>query len=305
MSDQRQRRFIRLKEWGPHLDMMMRPSDAYIAGTDGSLVAADFRLRTDTDGFIVGPDRVDTAVPADRDGRVVVFGDSLVESVYVHEGERFVAQAESRLAGQGLHIRCANAGYSGSTSLQLVQAMIAKLGRRPPSAVMLVAPVSDAFVLIRERGYWCFGDKRFSPVVPHTNTDDKEVPFAADDLKAVLPIFIAACRSMGHWPMLATHVHRQAPYAGDAWLRRRFKKASNCVKLQAARRGCNAAVRQAAAAHAVPCWDLEAQAAQHHDWLYDDMHLNALGSAQAAVHFADFLTHHIEPIRSISGRKSG
>lgn len=305
MSEQRQRRFIRLKEWGPHLDMVMRPSETYLAGTDGSLAAADFRLRTDTDGFIVGSARSDTAAPADRDGRVVVFGDSLVESVYVHEGDRFVAQAESLLAVQGLRIRCANAGYSGSTSLQLVQAMIAKLGRRPPSTVMLVAPVSDAFVLIRERGYWCFGDKRFSPVVPHTNADDKEVPFAADDLKAVLPIFIAACRSMGHWPVLATHVHRQAPYAQDAWLRRRFKNAANCTKLQAARRGCNAAVRQVAAAYAVPCLDLEILAQQHQDWLYDDMHLNALGSARVAVHLADFLIQHIEPIRAVSGQKAG
>lgn len=304
MSSSRQRRFIRLKEWDPSLDRIMRPADAYVAATDGSLPADDYRLRTNEQGYIVGPPEGDAAEDADRDGQVVVLGDSLVESVYVHEADRFVAKAQTRLSHQGIRIRCVNAGYSGSTSLQLVQLMLAKLSPRVRCAVMLVAPVSDAFVLIREHGYWCTGDKRFSPIVPPSNVEEREVPFRPDDLRAVLPVFVHACRSMGHWPMLATHAHRQTDYADDPWLRRRFKNAGNCAKLQAARRGCNAAVRQVAAALAVPCLDLEALTALHSHWLYDDMHLNGEGSVAVADHLAAFLAHHVEPIRAVSGRRT-
>lgn len=286
MSEARQRRFIRLKEWTPDLDVRLRPTPAYLSGTDGSLPDQEYRLRTDADGYILPP--ADDSTSRDNP-TLLVLGDSLVESVYVPEHQRFVAAVEPWLAQRGVHYRCLNGGYSGATTLHLHHALMAKVGRRPNTTVLLVAPVSDAWSLIKQGGYWCAADKRYSPIVPPRVGDVREQALDLADIRAVLPLFIHGCRLLGLGILLGTNPHRMSSYDQDPWLRRRFKNATNYNKMRSARTRCNEVVRQVAIDMNVPCVDLETALSSRTDLFYDDLHMNVAGSEMLTSLVGGFL----------------
>ena len=286
------RRSIRLKEWRPSQDALLQPTPAYLAATDGSLTDAACRLRTDGNGFILAPETLDHFEES-----LVFLGDSFVESVYVPEDKRFPAATQSTLRSAGLGVHCLNGGYSGATTLHLLLALLAKVGRSPRTSVCLVVPSNDALALAKKGGYWCRDDARYSPIVPIPESAKAgNQPFDVADLTSVLNLFVDTCRRLRLGLILATFPHRTASFESDPWLQRRFATAANYARLHSVRARVNDAVRAVARRLALPLLDFDAQLSTRTTLFYDDLHLNVSGSERAAELVADaWLKHRAAP----------
>jgi len=280
------RRQLRLKEWAPLTDQLLRPTVEYLEATDGSLRDIEYRIRTNSDGFIIPPP-MDLANISDT---VIFFGDSFVESTYVPENQRFVADVQSNLIEACLPTHCFNAGYSGASSLHMLMSLIGKVGRRPSTTIVFVVPSNDAFALLKKGGFWCQLDKRYSPLVPvPNNVDVSTQPLDLTDLLAVLNLFVDACHRLRLGLVLATFPHRTAEFDSDHWLLRRFKSKAHYARSLQWRNSVNSVVRSVANRLLLPFVDLETMVSMKTDWFYDDVHMNEAGSAGISKIFSDFL----------------
>lgn len=280
------RRHLRLKEWIPSVDRQMRPAADYLAATDGSLRDTEYRVRTDSDGYILPPPTELNGI----DDSVIFFGDSFVESIYVPEDQRFVAGIQAALQRAGVPARCLNAGYSGATTLHMLMSLIGKVGRRPKTTIVLVLPSNDALALIKKGGFWCREDRRYSPVVPvPEGVEAPAQPLDIADLQAALNLFVDACRRLRLDLVLATFPHRTADFTADPWLPRRFKSAANYARMLEWRRSVNAVARAVANRLALPFVDLEALVSAGTEWFYDDLHMNEAGSTRIVEALGGFL----------------
>lgn len=272
------------------LDRQLRPTPDYLAATDGSLRDIEYRIRTDADGYILPP-------PVDLDGvtdRIIFFGDSFVESIYVPEEHRFVVEVQSILRDAGQPVRCLNAGYSGATSLHMLLALIGKVGRCPATTIVLVIPSNDAFALIKKGGFWCREDKRYSPVVPVP--DGMKVssqPLDLTDFRATLNLFIDTCHRFRLRLLLATFPHRTADFNTDNWLQRRFNNFDNYERVKELRRSVNAVARSISKRLNTPLVDLEMLVSTQTNWFYDDLHMNEAGSKGVAHIIGDALLNQL------------
>lgn len=146
------RRSIILKEILPHRDFYETPRDTYMEGTDG-LEKKPYRIRTDADGFITGPDTGPSAV---KNADFVFLGGSTVECWYVDEHLRF-----PYLVGQILKdktslrkVKTLNGGVSGNHSLHSTLNFLAKVIPYRPKAVLLMHNLNDLALLSKTGSYW-------------------------------------------------------------------------------------------------------------------------------------------------------
>lgn len=266
------KRFIRLKELAPHTDVEHTPSEKYLRYTDGTLGAGPFRCRTDMDGFII------TGNPSLEGQALVFLGDSFVESMYEVETQRFVARAERTLNSVGTPRRCLNAGYSGSTSLQLLNVLVNKIypciGRA--GDIVFFVPQNDAEVLYLEGTYWV-NTPRHAPIVPPSSASPLHIDFAQHDLMSVLEVLVSICRTLGLRLILATSPFRDTPYEADVRVWRKFGSPEWHSRVQSFRRGVVATVRDVAEKTQVPLLDIADALAGDPRYFYDDLHLNSLG----------------------------
>lgn len=275
-----QRRSIRLKEWLPNQDTLQHPTPDYLAAANGTLADADYRLRTDANGFIVAPEATDE--PADR--ALLFLGDSFVESVFVPEEERFPAAVQAQLRAAGQRVRCLNGGYSGATTLHMLLALLAKVGRARNMSVYLVVPSNDALALGKRGGYWCMTDKRYAPLVPAPrNVESGNQPIDLMDLRTVLNLFHDTCKRLRLPLTIATFPHRTASFDTDEWAQRRFRTPAGYARVLGWRKQVNDTVRAVATRLAVPLVDLDAAISTETALFYDDLHMNVAGSARVAA----------------------
>ena len=280
------KRHLRLKEWMPLTDKLLRPSVEYLAATDGSLLDIEYRLRTNSDGFIISPP---TGLK-NINNTIIFFGDSFVESIYVPESQRFVADIQSNLIDAYIPAHCLNAGYSGATSLHLLMSLMGKVGRRPTTTIFFILPSNDAFALLKKGGFWCQLDKRYSPFVPvQNNLSVPTQPLDLSDLLAVLNLFVDACHRLRLRLVLATFPHRTAEFGTDQWLIRRFKTEANYARTRQWRISVNSVIRSVAKRLSLPFVDLEVIISKKTDWFYDDLHMNEKGSLGVSKILTDFL----------------
>lgn len=273
------KRSIRLKEWGQHCDEWKRPSPAYLAGAE-NLVDDYYRLRTDESGFIVsGKDWSKSRHPKEK---WVFMGASFLECLYLPESERLTALIEKKLNAAGHLVQCLNGGYSGATTLHLVNILLNKVVPIKPSRVVLFVPTNDARVLELAGGYWR-DDKLHSPFTPPTApADTYGGKYGEKSLIGLLELALVICT---HWRInltLATTPHRHMNYALDGWLQRRFPAEDYFKKVARKRSAINNSVRRFASAMSLPIIDLEKMAKDYRKYSYDDLHLTPYGAEALA-----------------------
>lgn len=294
MTKSKVRRSIRLKEWAPLLDIELRPTHEYLAATDGSLEDKKFRLRTDANGYILPPPHEMQSF----DETFVFFGDSFVESTYISEASRFVAGVQARLYEAGIKARCLNGGYSGATTLHMLMGLLGKVGRSPATSIVLIVPSNDVLALIKKGGYWCMNDRRYAPIIPVPEGGEVEAQHLdLNDIRAVLNLFVDACRRMQLKLVLATFPHRAADYETDPWLPNRFKSAANCDRMRGWCESINGVVRAIATRLGLPFVDLDAEISAKSELFYDYLHMNEAGSRRVAEIFSEFIMlQHKQPV---------
>ena len=116
------KRHVILKELSPLLDESVRPNLQHLRR--GSLEDKRFSLRTDHEGFILGPDE-----EREKDSVVDVLflGGSTTESIYVDAGKRFPFLVSTYLDGpNGRGVKTLNGGFSGNHALHSLINFVAK-----------------------------------------------------------------------------------------------------------------------------------------------------------------------------------
>lgn len=168
------KQYIRCKQFSKNLDGDHIPSEKYLSGTDGSLPADRYRLRTDEYGFIVTGNEIH-----DSSNCIFVLGDSLVESIYCHERDRFCSGLERNLKKMGFPAAVKNAGYSGATLLHLYNILVNKIYPVSAGGVVVFLPMSDVDYLGENGGYWnrSLRGATVLPIDEAPRPNDNVIPF--------------------------------------------------------------------------------------------------------------------------------
>lgn len=204
---------------------------------------------------------------------VIVLGDSVVECMYLDPDDRFCAKLETILRGEhGLDVAVRNGGYSGATTLHMLNVFLNKVIPLKPELVILMTGMIDADVVSLPASFWsqdCWPE----PFVELSEKDawcDDSRPRAASsaDRRRLLDLFSAAARAFGIELWFATIPHRHGDEVDPA-------------KTQA-RLSTNEVTRAAARAGAQTLCDLEVELAERSDIFQDDFHLNRGGSEAVA-----------------------
>ena len=144
-------RSLLLREPRLHDDRLLIPDQRYLRSTQG-LEQKGYRLRTDGQGFILGP-------PDDGTKRqrldVLFLGGSTTESLYVDEDRRF-PYALSALLTQvdGTAVRTLNGGFSGNHTMHSLLNLLAKGIDNQPRYAVLMHAVNDVILLSKSGTYW-------------------------------------------------------------------------------------------------------------------------------------------------------
>ncbi|RNL49466.1 SGNH/GDSL hydrolase family protein [Arthrobacter oryzae] len=244
-------------------------------------------MRSDRNGFIVtGND-----VPVDHPG-VLFLGDSFVESMFIPESVRFVSGVERILNSRGVGVRCLNGGYSGTSTLQLVNVLLNKVVPLVGcgGTVVFFVPQSDVPIFRSEASYWHLSD-RYSPVIPPFEPEAAVMPKGQPATESLLRLAVTVAREFGARLILVTSPYRYAPRDEDPYLARMLTvEAYNSMMRRRAALG--AAAVNVAAETGVDFIDAMAAFMDHPEAFYDELHLNDEGQAV----FAEWLAGRLTPM---------
>jgi lysophospholipase L1-like esterase len=270
------KRFIRLKEMQPDLDVEYTPSPDYRAKVDSSLGFGPFRTRTDSDGFIK------TGNNFPNHSRSLFFlGASFVESLYAHEATRFVSALERLFYSEGSSIRCLNGGYSGATSLQLMNVVINKIAPLAESQdwVIFFVPQSDADSVLTEHSYWN-ANQRSTPVLPGKEPPRPFHIEGVEATRAILRLTGAAARELKINLAFATGPFKESEYLEDPVLQSIYSTERKFNRAREVRFALNEVTRETAQELGVALLDVSIN--QETKYFYDEVHLNESGQGEYA-----------------------
>lgn len=283
------KRQIRLKEYRPNSDHWVTPSSEYLERTDGSLGVGPFRCRSDKNGFIITGNFVpESAEP------LVFLGGSFVESIYSAESNRFVSSVERSLNDASCFTRCLNGGYSGSTTLQLLNVLTNKIYPLvgPGGTVVLFGPHSDRDYLYRQGTYWS-DTERGATIVPPPETGHPDIPRGRAAAVLVFRLLAMTAGHLGLRLVLATSPYRTGDYGSDPLFARNYHGRQDWFRAGMLRRGhFTSVVRETAAEFGLPLIDAEAFIGGNPAYFYDELHLNEGGQR----HLADFVARELQGI---------
>ena len=138
-------RTLLLKENLPNLNTVIKPDKKLMLGTQ-NLMRKDFVVRTDADGFIIGPRDF---IHAKDKVSIIFFGGSTTECIHVEEERRF-----PYLVSLNLNVRVLNGGISGGHSMHSLLSLIGKGIPYKPNHIILMHAVNDLTTLSKTLSYW-------------------------------------------------------------------------------------------------------------------------------------------------------
>ncbi len=148
------KRSLNLRELYPNFDAVVNPSAEILMNSD-SLKKKEYRVRVDENGFI--ENRNEKLTNLDKKSiRIIFFGGSTTESMYVEEQNRFVSRLERNLRQEfnEVNIFIHNAGVSGNHSLHSLLSLIGKGVSLKPDFVVLMNNMNDLGTLRMTGSYW-------------------------------------------------------------------------------------------------------------------------------------------------------
>jgi len=155
-GDQTKNRSIVLKEFNPNQSVTVTPDEQFISNAELSEQTLD-KLQIDSNGFI------DNGNPYELNPelRIIFFGGSSTENLYVQTENRFPSVVERSMRKQlEQNIVTHNGGVSGNNSMHSNLAFIAKGIPLKPNFVVLMHNVNDLAVLSKTESYWIAPNSR-------------------------------------------------------------------------------------------------------------------------------------------------
>lgn len=280
-------RYIRVKDFGAGVSRDYTPAEKYLELANESLTNEVYTITTNERGFAFDP-----AHAGGAENPIFVLGDSFVESVYVPQGARFCDLLTQKWHHSGHERLCLNGGYSGSTTLIILNKLINQIGPNKQASVIFVLPSNDALALQFKGGYWNYANQRYSPILPIDGSDDKSCNMSENlwQVESALNMLIDAARHLGHDLHLATTAFVQSDYERQPWHKARYASSPGRYETRMQKMSqANAILRKVASERGVGLLDLERDLADPTHF-YDEVHLNRQGSeAMASLLFAQMV----------------
>ena len=113
-----------------------------------------YRVEIDSSGFIF-PSQVHKS----PDTRIIFYGGSTTECLYVDEKERFPYLVGLQLSSLGEKVNAYNGGHSGNHSLHSINRLLNDGIRHNPDIVVMKHNINDLITLIYEVSYWNLGKR--------------------------------------------------------------------------------------------------------------------------------------------------
>lgn len=261
----------------------MVPSPEYLARTDGTLLAGPFRCRSDDNGFI----RTGNSV-ASESGSLVFLGGSFVESIYSQESDRFVSVTERNLIQGGHLVNCLNGGYSGSTTLHLLNVILNKIYPLigPGGTIVFFGPHSDRDYIYNQGSYWS-DTQRGSTIVPPGAPAHTRLPRGVDSAEMVLRLVVSTTQQLGLNLILATSPYREGGYDSHPLFARNYHGRHNWYRSGMSRRKeFVSMIRRVASDTGTPMVDAQSFVDGRPSYFYDELHLNPEGHELVAGYLA-------------------
>jgi lysophospholipase L1-like esterase len=223
--------------------------------------------------------------------KVVLLGDSFVESLFAQERERFASILERDLNANGFGYQVLNGGYSGATLLHSFNVFMNKVVPLAPfiERVLIFTGMSDLRALTRKQSYWA-PDVTHAPVIDPRN---KQVP---DDRPAtttqqgpLLRSFIDAARNFGQEPVVVCSPFRSGSFDEDAYAEKAHGDRATHDKALARMHMINASAKSTGEEMGARVIDAEQAFEGLSHLFYDTMHLNVAGHQVMASFLASEL----------------
>lgn len=286
------RRHIRLKEWACNYNDTLKPAQEYLKFTNESLVEHEYTLRTDSEGFIL-PKIINERSAIKKCKEVFFFGDSFVEQVYSAEEKRFFSVVQDKLSYEQ-DVICLNGGYSGATSLNLFNSILNKIQPSPNSVIFFVVPSNDVLALKYDHGFWCYGDRRYTPILPASETKESfRDNLNIDHLLGIVKSIKDYCDNFSMTFLLATFPYVNCDYENQPWYQKRYGERRSYPNLNVQRKSVNDIIRTLSLSRNIPLCDLERSFSGSPHYFYDDLHLNSEGGEVVGKYVAEFMVDYI------------
>jgi len=167
-----------LREFSPNLNVYVKPADNEMLWTD-SLVQKDYLLRTDEEGFVIGPEDIN------RSGEKVellFLGGSTTLCLFVDEDKRF-----PNLVSKNLGVRVINGGFGGSNSMHSLLRLVGRGIPQKPNYVILMHAINDLTHISKTLSYWNGPNSR-SLIIGKIETNEKDLAYKSVLLNALREI---------------------------------------------------------------------------------------------------------------------
>jgi len=263
-------RAIRLKEFELNHDFGTSPPEHYRNVRGGAPEPRSYRIRTDANGFMLSSERT-------SESKIIGLGDSVLECMFIDEEKRLCAQIEQRL---GCSAQVLNGGYSGATSLHMLNAILNKIVPIRPSGIFLMTGIMDIEAMFKKRSFWS-EDVYLRPLFEINGDPGVWDQDFRDEMDVVSRLRISAsiidvARNFGI-PLSFISTPHFHDYSG-AYITQTYT-VDDFPKKTLARQRANRSLRDLCQSQSVPFFDVEEDMAHRGDLFYDDIHLNEAGAA--------------------------
>lgn len=268
------RRFIRLKEFNANLDYTLAPDEGYSTIRGGKPELKQYRIRTDGNGFILSGRQ-------GSDIRIVGLGDSVLECLFVEEESRICARLEEAVSEElGQSITILNGGYSGATSLHILNTFMNKIVPLKPHAVFLMTGIMDLEAMFKVESFWST-DGYLRPVVEdeaNPGVWDQNFRQSVDAAsRAKIIALIIRAGAMFNIPVCCLATPHLQIYEGS-YVKNTYPDPSVYAERIFNRRSANEAVKELCALHGLRYFETQHVVAEKEFAFCDDIHLNQVGT---------------------------
>ncbi|GHE51062.1 hypothetical protein GCM10019059_07830 [Camelimonas fluminis] len=188
---------------------------------------------------------------------------------------------ERSFTAAGNPMRVLNGGVSGATTLHTLHVITSKILNLKPKQVVIMNGVIDSDCIVDLDSYWTKHEWRdpfsyaYSPAdmgqrgTIRPNTENRE---------RLLRLAVTTLRAFHIEPMFATF-HRRTSWGSDIVLQKAFREHQFAERMLLWDESMNA-MRSVARAMRVPLFDVAKEFEGRSELLYDEIHMNARGSAE-------------------------
>lgn len=182
------KRSIRLREFGCLESRLFTPSELYVEGKRHLTHLKSYQIQTDENAFMC------SGRDFKPDYKICFIGGSFVENKFVDQDSRWFSHLEKLLLENGRKVRVLNAGYSGATSLNILNTILNKVVNNNFEAVYYCISSNDYSALSYDYTYWNT-TKNHSNLLLSRYDDPKKYNLKSDDFIKMIRSIHDLCRN--------------------------------------------------------------------------------------------------------------